>query len=289
MKSVKAGWLALVVALVAAPAAAREPRSNAVGEAVQVGTAGLSPMCREVVAREFKTGEIAELVRCGSERQAAQRRQIAAGRPKPRFGWVERSRVEGQRVQLVVSEARRCKYWPLRRPGQAVLGLYDVKVADCWVQRYRGGVSLAGVLPDGRRVAGVFVARADGDGRVEFDLQQVDAGLRRRGQPGLDEYVRLELGVGGWAGRVDLVAARAQLADLHAAWVQSGRGVPGLMVARHPTHPSANRNRALSLEAMLKRQEVDYKAVLRGELAARRFRERYPLSPFRQLLVEKHE
>lgn len=285
----RAGWLALVLAVVAAPAAAKEPRGSATGEPASAVMTGLSDRCREEVVQTLKVGEIAARELCGAERMAAQRRQIKASRPRPTFGLVERARSGLTRVMLVVSVARSCTYWPVRRPGHPVLGLYEVKAADCWVRRYTGELSLAAVLPDGRRVAQVFVARSDGEGRVELDLLHVDASLRRRGQPGLDAYVRLELGSDGWAGSVDLVAMRAQLADQHAAWVQRGRGVPGLMVERHPEHPSADRIRALALEAAIKRQEADYQAVLRGELAARRFRERYPWSPYRQLLTERHE
>lgn len=282
------GGLALALALVAAPAAAKEPRGSAVSPAAAV-VAGLPEACRGLIVEELHAGEITRSAGCGSERLAAQRRQMKASRGRPVFGLVERSRSELTRVMLVVSEGRMCTFWPLRRADHSVLGLYEVKSANCWVRRYSGEVPISAVLPDGRRVERAFVVRADGEGRVEFDLLHVDASLRRRGQPGLDAYVQLELGAGGWAGKVDLVAMRAQLADQHAAWVQRGRGAPGLMVVRHPDHASADRIRALALEAALKRQEADYQAVVRGELTARRFRERYPWSPYRHLLTEKLE
>jgi hypothetical protein len=278
-----------MLAVAAAPTAAKEPRGSATGEPATAVMTGLSAACREEVVRALQVGEVATRELCGAERLAAQRRQIKASRPRPAFGLVERARSGLTRVMLVVSVARSCTFWPLRRAGHPVLGLYEVKAADCWVRRYTGEVTLAAVLPDGRRVERVFVARSDGEGRVELDLLHVDANLRRRGEPGLDAYVRLELGADGWAGSVDLVAMRAQLADQHAAWVQRGRGVPGLMVVRHPEHASADRIRALALEAAIKRQEVDYQAVVRGELTARRFRERYPWSPYRPLLAERHE
>lgn len=282
------GWLALALALVAGPAAAKQPRGSADTPAA-AAVAGLSDACRDEVVEDLRRGEIEQMARCGSERLMAQRRQMKASRGRPKFGLVERSRSGLTKVMLVVSEARVCTFWPLRRAGHPVLGIYEAKAADCWVRRYKGEVPIAALLPDGRRIEGVYVAQADADGRVEFDLLHVDANLRQRGQPGLDAYVRLELGAGGWAGAIDLVALRAQLADQHAAWVQRGRGVPGLMVERHPDHASADRVRALALEAALKRQEADYQAVVRGELTARRFRERYPWSPYRHLLVEKVE
>jgi len=284
----RTGWLALALALVAAPAAAKEPRGSAIDPAA-TATTGLADACQGMIVEELRAGELTRSERCGAERLAAQRRQMKASRGRPRFGLVERSRSELTRVMLVVSEGRMCTFWPLRRAGHSVLGLYEVKAANCWVRRYSGEVPISAVLPDGRRVERVFVVHGDGDGRVEFDLLHVDASLRRRGQPGLDAYVQLELGAGAWAGRVDLVAMRAQLADQHAGWVQRGRGAPGLMVVRHPDHASADRIRALALEAALKRQEADYQAVVRGELTARRFRERYPWSPYRQLLTEKYE
>jgi hypothetical protein len=277
--------VALVVALAAAPAKAREPRVNAVGEAATSVAAG-SPACRDVMTRELRTGEITALEQCGADRQAAQRRQIKATGGRPVFGVVERSRAALTRVMLVVSAARGCSLWPLRLPGRPVLGLYEVKAAECFVRRYTGAVEIVGVLPDGGRVPGVFVARADDEGRLEFDLIDVDASLRRRGQPGLDAFVRLELGGDGWAGSVDLLSMRALLADQHAGWVQRGRGVPALMVVRHPKHPSADKIRGLALDAALKRQEADYQAVQRGELSPRRFRERHPWSPYRQLVAE---
>ncbi len=282
------GWLALALALVATPVAAKEPRGSAIGPAATV-VAGLPEACRGLIVEEMQAGEITRSEGCGSERLAAQRRQMKASRGRPVFGLVERSRSELTRVMLVVSEGRMCTFWPLRRADHSVLGLYEVKAANCWVRRYSGEVPISAVLPDGRRIERVMVVRADGEGRVDFDLLHVDASLRRRGQPGLDAYVQLELGADGWAGKVDLVAMRAQLADQHAAWVQRGRGTPGLMVVRHPEHASADRIRALALEAALKRQEADYQAVVRGELTARRFRERYPWSPYRHLLAEKFE
>lgn len=278
--------MALVLALAAGPAAAKEPRASGVAEPA-AGSADAG--CAAIVRRELRTGELAATEGCEAEREAGQRRQLRASFPRPAFGLVERTRGGVTKVLLVVSEARGCKRWPLRLPGRAVLGLYEAKAGECWVRRYTGPVTLTGVLPDGRRTAGVHVARADSDGRIELDLLQVDASLRRRGQPGLDAYVRLEIGRDAWAGAVDLVAMRARLADHHAAWVLRGRGVPALMVVRHPEHASADRIRALALEASLRRQEADYRAVKRGELAPRRFRERYPVSPYRQLLQETAE
>ena len=89
----------------------------------------------------------------------------------------------------------------------------------------------------------------------------------------------------GWAGSVDLVAVRAQLADWHAAAVQRGRGVPALMIVRHPEHVSAARIRGVALADSVHRQEADYHAVQRGELAPYRFLERHAWSPYRHLVA----
>jgi hypothetical protein len=273
----------LAAALAAAPASASEPRGAAVAPAA-AALADLPAACRERVARELHRGEAEADAACDVARGLAARRQLLAGR-RPSFGVVERTREGVGRVSLLLSEARGCHRWPLRLPGRAALGLYEVKGAGCWVRRYSGELALAGVSADGERTPRVFVARVDGDGRVAIDLAQIDASLRRGGLPGLDGYVRLELGVGGWAGSVDLVAARRQFADLHAAAVQRGRGVPALLPVRHPDHPGADRVRGLALEATLRRQEVDFQAVQRGELPPHRFLERYAWSPYRQLVA----
>ena len=54
---------------------------------------------------------------------------------------------------LLLSEGRGCKRWPLRLPQRATLGLFEAKAAGCWVRRYTGPLTIAGVLPDGSRVA----------------------------------------------------------------------------------------------------------------------------------------
>lgn len=278
-----AGFCAGLTLLLAGPAQAREPRSSAAGDP-KAGVTGLAEPCRTQVAAELRGGQIAG-PRCEAERRLAQQRQLRASRSRVTFGLVERSRLELARVSLVVSEARGCRLWPLRGLNRPVLGPSDVRGAGCWIRRYTGTLELVGVSADGRRLPRLLVVKADGDGRVDIDLARLAVLLGRRGDVELDALVRLELGADGWAGNVDLVAVRAGLADRHAAAVQRGRGVPALMVVRHPEHPSATQLRGLAVEASVHRQEVDYHAVQRGVLAPHRFLERHAWSPYRHLVA----
>lgn len=276
------GLFGLAAALLAARADAREPRASAVIDPA-AAVAAIAGPCRSQVAAQLQRGE--SEAGCELERRAAQQRLIRSTRPRPGFGLVERTRPGLATVALLLSEARGCREWPLRTSGRAVLGLFEAKAAGCWVRRYSGELALTGVMADGRRVPRIEVAHVDGDGHVEIDLVRLAISLERRGMVDLDSFVRLELGADGWAGDVDLVAARARLADAHAAAVQRGRGVPALLVVRHPDHASADRIRGLALAAALRRQEDDFRAVQRGELPAHRFLERHAWSPYRQLVA----
>lgn len=273
----------LSLLLLAGSASARAPRGSAVGDP-RPGVVGLAEPCRAQVAAELRAGQIAG-PGCEAERRLAQRRLLRASRPRGSFGLVERSRVELAAVSLVVSAARGCRRWPLRGVNRPVLGLSDVRGAGCWTRRYTGPIELVGVTADGRRLPRLHFVLADGDGRVDIDLARLAVLLGRRGAVELDELVGLELGADGWAGSVDLVAVRAELADRHAAAVQRGRGVPALLVVRHPEHPQALQLRGLAVDAAVHRQEADYQAVQRGELAPHRFLERHAWSPYRQLVA----
>jgi len=278
-----AAWLAgaAVALLSAAPAQARDPRGSAVERPEAAVAAG---PCRERLLGELRRGEVSAGPGCELERQTAQRRQHQLARGRFGFGLLERATPGLGEVSLLVSEGRGCTMWPLRQPGRASLGLYEVKKAGCWVRRYTGPLAIAGVLPDGRTVPAIAVVQVR-EGRARIDLTRLAVDLDRRGLAGLDGFVRLELGVGGWAGDVDLVAMRASLADHHAAAVQRGRGVAALLPVRHPDHPRADRVRALALKATLERQDADFKAVERGELSPHRFLERHAWSPYRRLVA----
>lgn len=275
----------LVVAgllLAAGVAGAREPRSSVVRDP-RAAVALLASPCREQIAAELEQGTIDAGVQCEWERRQAQQRQLRGGRTLVGFGLVERIKVGLAEVSLLLSEARGCKRWPLRLPSRATLGLFEARAAGCWVRRYTGPLTIAGVLPDGSRVA-ALVVEVD-EGHLELDLARLVVSLDRRGLPDLDAFVRLEFGVGGWAGGLDLVAQRARLADAHGAAVQRGRGVPALFGVRHPEHAEADAVRTLALTAALRRQEADLKAVQRGELTPRRFLERHAWSPYRQIVA----
>jgi len=275
--------LTLLVVL-AATARAREPHSSAVADDPQPGLTLLEEPCRSRVAAELRAGQVGA-PGCENERRIAQDRQLRARRSWLGFGLVERHRIELGHVALILSEGRGCRLWPLRGVDRPVLGPADVRAAGCWVRRYSGSLELAGVTAEGRKLPRLAVLAVDGDGRVDVDLGRLAVSLDRRGEVQLDTLVRLELGINGWAGSIDLVAMRALLADWHAASVQRGRGVPALLIVRHPEHPSAERIRGFALADSLHRQEEDFQAVQRGLLAPYRFLERHAWSPYRQLVA----
>jgi hypothetical protein len=143
------------------------------------------------------------------------------------------------------------------------------------------------VTADGRRVSRVPRPDADGEGRVEFDLGRLALSLADAAAVDLDALARLELGADGWAGSVDLVAMRAQLADWHAAcgaarsWRTGAddRPPPGARRAR-------TRIRGVALERIrCKRQEADYHAVQPRGAGAVPFLERHAWSPYRHLVA----
>ncbi len=277
------GSVGLVLLLLAGPALAKEPQGSAISDP-QAAVTGLAEPCRTQVAAELRVGQLTASG-CEVERRLAQRRQLRSSGSRASFGLVESRRIELARIALVVSEARGCRQWPLRGMDRAVLGLSDVRAAGCWIRRFSGELELVGVTADGRRLPRIHVLDVDAEGRVEVDLGRLALSLGRRGVVDLDGLARLELGADGWAGSVDLVAVRAQLADWHAAAVQRGRGVPALMIVRHPEHVSAARIRGVALADSVHRQEADYHAVQRGELAPYRFLERHAWSPYRHLVA----
>lgn len=273
--------VAAVVLLSATPAQARDPRGSA---AVRPDAAVAAGPCRERLLAELRQGEISPGPGCELERQIAQRRHMRQVHERSGFGLLERATTRLGEVSLLVSEGRGCAMWPLRRPGQASLGLYEIKQAGCWVRRYTGALTISGVLADGSRVPAVEVLQVR-EGQASLDLTRLAVSLDRRGLAGLDAFVRLEIGADAWAGGVDLVAVRTSLADFHAAAVQRGRGVAALLPVRHPDHPAADRVRAQALKTTLLRQDADFKAVERGELSAHRFLERHAWSPYRRVVA----
>ncbi len=212
-----------------------------------------------------------------SQRRVTRRLMRTAGRPT--FGVVEQRQDTPEGVKLVVSAAERCRRWPLRSGGRAVLQIVDTQNLGCRLRRLEGTLPVSGVTASGERHAALLVVPVD-FGRVNLEFIELDRALRQRGHEGLDGFASLELGEGAWAGEIDLARARDSLTAAHLQWVQQGRGVPALFVARHPEHPSVVEVRALANEADLHRQQRDYEAVVEGRITPLKFLERHPSSSF---------
>lgn len=279
---------AAVVAFAAAAAGlggrAREPiRTEVTQAAAEAAVAGTPEPCRREVAAELRAGQRASAEpRCGVEGRRASERLLESRR-RPVFGIVERRTVRLSGVTLVLSEAHRCERWPLREAGRVDLEPGTAIAAGCQIRRYRGSVKIAVVTAEGARTP-VLTLDTDEDGQLEVTFAELDGLLRIRGLGGLMRHEALLIGEHAWAGRIELAAVRAQLAEWHLTWVGRGRGTPALFTALHPDHPGAAVTRARSLEATLRRQADDAEAVKRGELTPRRFLERHTWSPYRALV-----
>ncbi len=271
-------------------AGARRPRAARVAptttvappDAVEAALEQVPPSeCRDRIRKELISGRQGDEGCEGTRAFATQ----ALARIVPRaFGVVELRRIQLVRVQLVVAMATKCRAWPLRSRGRLIVRPHNVIRAGCRVERYRGQLRLFAVSQTGRQVdAGVL--DTDDAGRGELKFTDVDATLREAGHGGLDEFARLTLGNGAWAGTIDLRRLRRLVADWHFEWVARGRGSAALFVARYPGHERAGVARALAVEATLARHERDYRAVARGEFAAERFLARYAWSPYRRSVM----
>lgn len=240
--------------------------------------------CREAVAAALTAGE--QLAGpCATTQIRAAQEVLAATRQRS-FGIVDRTTVRLASMSLVLSQARFCRRWPLRAPGQASLDVGAAGLAGCNVRRYVGPLSVSVTASDGT-ILPVLTVRSDEDGQSEVSFAEVDALLRARGRGGLGSFATLQVGRGGWAAQVDLPELRTQLAQWHATWIGRGRGSPALFAALHPESEAASGMRTRALEASLKRQAEDAAAVDRGELSARRFLERHVWSPYRSLIEQK--
>ncbi|MBX7079089.1 MAG: hypothetical protein K1X88_07885 [Nannocystaceae bacterium] len=185
----------------------------------------------------------------------------------------------GPAAAVFVLEHASCRVPPTLPAGRDVLLERDV--ARCRVRAWRGPVTLELRDVSGRWHAIEPTPLADREGRLELRYAELDRQLARAGADGLDRHVALRVGRGGWAGTYDLARLRRLQADLHAQWVERGRGAPGLFAVRHPDHPRAAVVGELAIEARLARQESDFAAVLRGELAPAAFLDRHVWSPLR--------
>lgn len=201
---------------------------------------------------------------------------------------VERRRFDLAGGRLVLAVAGKCKAWPLREQDGAVLEASAARAAGCRLRRYAGAVDVWVQRGDGAWER-VEVIQTDAAGVLEVDLRRVDRLLRTGRGRGLSDYTRLALGSGGWAGTVDLERLRAVTALWHFAWIQRGRGAPGLFAHLYPDHPRTPDARALAVEAVLARQERDFRAVADGELRPELFLERHAWSPYRTPVREMLE
>jgi len=237
--------------------------------------AEVSAGCRKAAERVWRGGRPGHA--CANEVARIGRKQLR--RVPQRFGVVLHRRVDLTTARVVVALASGCREWPTPRRGN-VLAEHDVLASGCRMRPYRGALSIVLVAADGRRVDDVRV-HADREGVVRFRFADIDAQLRERGLGTLDDYVRLEAGHDGWAGRFDLERLRGFLADWHLTWVRRGRGSPALFALRHRAHPRAQLASDLAVESNLARQQRDFVSVERGILPPASFLDRYVWSPMR--------
>jgi hypothetical protein len=268
--------------------AAKTPRSPALAanEAdAAVARLAVEDPCRAMIRDELIRGERPDPA---ADRCAAARDRVLvrlARRQRASFGLVDRREEDLARISVLLSHARRCRRWLLSEPGRSAPILADALAAKCAVRRYRGPLAVAVVDAAGQRTP-VLEIRPQRDGRYVVRYAEVDAALGHRGQPRLVAWERLELGVGGWAGTVDLAAGRREARDRHAKAVLTGRGVPALFVVRHPEHPAADDARLLAEESRLLRKQGDYEAVVGGTMSPRRFLARYVISRYHRAVRE---
>lgn len=245
-----------------------------------------TPGCADVARRELELGERLSEARvdgCGPIREQVGARMVRQ-QPKRHFGVVDHRRIDLVRVRMRLSTAGRCRDWPLRRPATNSLSPVEAARHRCRVRPYRGPITLTVVADDRTVSLDRLDLRSDRDGYFELTFADVDAALRGAGAGGLDDYTRLELGAGGWAGAIELGRWRALLAEYHYRWVERGRGSPALFVHRHGDRSRGRDASALALEARLARQAHDLALVEEGQLTPRAFIDRHVWSPFRRIV-----
>lgn len=196
-----------------------------------------------------------------------------------RWGAVGHRKVHLGHASFTLLAARSCKDVPRPVAPRDVVLDVDAERARCRLSPWHGPVALE-VERDGQWWD-LPPARSDRHGRLELRFADLDRALRASGAAGLGEFARLRVGRGGWAGTYDLVRLRELQADVHAGWVERGRGVPGLFVALHPQHARADDIADLALESRLARQERDFEAIEHGELTPEAFLDRHVWSPLR--------
>jgi hypothetical protein len=204
---------------------------------------------------------------------------------RQRFGVVVHREIGVSDASFVLAVARGCREQPRPTPPRDVLLEPDADTSRCRLHLLGGPVALSLRRADGRWWNDAIISSSDREGRLHIRFADLDDQLARLGAR-LDQFTSLRVGHGGWAGSYDLVRLRAVQADLHAQWVEQGRGTPALFALRHGAHPRAAHALELAALARLARQEQDFAAVTRGELAASAFLDRYVWSPLRHRAVE---
>lgn len=208
--------------------------------------------------------------------------QVAPAETIGRAGWgvIEYRKVGITGAIFTLEAARGCNDVPAPAAGRDVVLDSDAEKMRCRLRPWHGRVSLA-VKHEAGEWTELAPLQSDREGRLQIRFADLERDLRRiTGHP-LAQYVALRVGRGGWAGTYDLSRLRDVQADVHATWIGRGRGVPALFTVLHPTHPRADAIDELAVEARLARQEQDFAAIERGELAPEAFLERHVWSPLR--------
>lgn len=186
--------------------------------------------CRDEILNELSLGRRLS-DRCDLERRRAGRAAVRVWRS---FGFVASREVDLRAVRLVVGRAVMCRRWPLRQREASVLRVDDVQAAGCRTHRVRRPIPVSVVRDDGSRHDRIVMLAPSGDGRVTLGYGELDVELRARGLGPLEDFARVEIGEGAWAGVVDLARLRGFRASWHLHWLGDGHGSRRLFDARYP-------------------------------------------------------
>ncbi len=208
--------------------------------------------------------------------------EAAAARPRPSRApvlVVAGRSVTLARISVRFVEARRCRR-PVRRPaaGRAP-DLGAVTRAGCRTRPRTAAVPL--------RARGAFGSldlgsvSPDADGWVRLSVVALEDRLAAAGVA--PRAVRtVELGPPDGAAVVRLDRLYDLRGRWHATWIARGVGAAAAFAALRPEHPAASWIRAAAFEALLARQERDFRRALHDPAAAVAFLRRHAWSPYRE-------